>query len=287
MSDVIPTSAIEDVITYMTLAKPKSADPPLSAFDGALPFYEPFMTAFGEMSRSGMDVFYENAQPDICGHLDVTIVKRGGGFGTPFFRLWRATGIGPLTLKSMGLRGTYGARLLEGLIDRQGDFYPTRSIWTFLGRGRGWRVEKIDGRSISSLPTDPQMLGELERTHHNFLRIAPGIQLTLSYEWQVRFKVPGAQSIRLPAAPDGIFDLFAERDVSVGKLRRDALIHWVQQHLRRNPRDPDKAIYVREHLRGKTDFFWNGFECQVQPSADDLRRARRPVPARVASTEAV
>ena len=57
---------------------------------------------------------------------------------------------------------------------------------------------------------------------------------------------------------DQLKELFATRDIPDGYKRRAALRNWVAKHLRRKPSKPDEFVEVKKHLRGKTDFSWNG-----------------------------
>lgn len=57
---------------------------------------------------------------------------------------------------------------------------------------------------------------------------------------------------------DQLKSLFAMRDIPEGYKRRAALRNWVSKHMRRKPGKPDEYTEIRRHLRGKTEFSWNG-----------------------------
>jgi hypothetical protein len=99
------------------------------------------------------------------------------------------------------------------------------------------------------------------------------------YEWRVCLGYRGLPTIGLITDPEGARDVFRLRDLPNGASRRAALRHWVEGHYRRKvvpDQDYDaEAIKVIAHLRGATEFVWNGLQCSIRPSHYDLRRAEK------------
>jgi len=103
--------------------------------------------------------------------------------------------------------------------------------------------------------------------------LAHGIMLRREYLWSVLLGEPGIPRARFVTDPLGVREAFRLRDIPSGKSRRAALRHWVRNHWRKHGRDSEAdRAWVRAHMRGATDFTWNGFMCRVEPSRDDMRR---------------
>jgi len=106
------------------------------------------------------------------------------------------------------------------------------------------------------------------------IRIAHGVELRREYLWSVLLGEQDVPRARFVTDPVGVRAAFRLRDIPPGKARRAALRHWVKNHWRQS-RDPshEDNIFVREYLRGATRFGWNGLDCTIEPSRDDIRRA--------------
>lgn len=79
-------------------------------------------------------------------------------------------------------------------------------------------------------------------------------------------------SVAIQTDAQGVLELFRNRDVLGGGDRRDALLHWVEEHYRRKPSwDAEVSVKVRSHLRGQTDFLWMGMHAHVRPSAEEMQ----------------
>lgn len=104
------------------------------------------------------------------------------------------------------------------------------------------------------------------------LRLSLGIHFARDYDWCVHLGYAGCPTINFPTDPTGVLEVFRLRDLPEGKKRRDALLHWVREHWRRRRSDPTAFAKVKEHLRGKTTFVWNGLQCLIKPAPFDLRR---------------
>jgi len=109
------------------------------------------------------------------------------------------------------------------------------------------------------------------------ITIGQGIELRREYRWSVLIGEDPTIRARFTTDPIGIRGIFRLRDIPPGRARRAALRHWVSEHWRksRNPSREDH-MFVREYLRGAIDFNWNGLQCSIEPSRDDIRRAKGP-----------
>lgn len=88
--------------------------------------------------------------------------------------------------------------------------------------------------------------------------------------WMARFKLDGA-SLDLPTDPSGARALFADRNTYT-KGRREAIRHWVTSHSRSVRRGESSDVtWVRAHLRGRSEFSWNGLAVELVPSVHDMR----------------
>ena len=81
--------------------------------------------------------------------------------------------------------------------------------------------------------------------------------------WNVLLGYPGTARSRLATDQRGVRAFFGDRDVGEGR-RRAALLHWVRGHWRcRRPPNDEDTSWVREHIRGKREFSWNGMRGEV------------------------
>jgi hypothetical protein len=109
------------------------------------------------------------------------------------------------------------------------------------------------------------------------LRIAvhAALALTQRYTWQCALGRDGKQSVAFPVERDALPEIFRMRDIPEGKARRAALRHFVTAHFRRKPGEAsyeDPTIFVKKHLRGQTEFTWNGLRCEVIPPAYETEK---------------
>jgi hypothetical protein len=106
---------------------------------------------------------------------------------------------------------------------------------------------------------------------HDFMSTAVARQLECRYQWHVAFggRKHGLRIV-LPTNPNGALKLFKDREITVGKSRREALRHWVEHFIRDD--EEHGSVYVRDHLRGHTQFVWNEMETELMVSAYDLEK---------------
>jgi hypothetical protein len=98
-------------------------------------------------------------------------------------------------------------------------------------------------------------------------------QLEARYQWHVAF---GTQKdgprIMLPTNPSSALKLFRDRAPDPSTDRRSKLRHWVEKHYREIDDDHGTTIYVRDHLRGNTQFEWWGYDSELMVSQYDLEK---------------
>jgi hypothetical protein len=110
-----------------------------------------------------------------------------------------------------------------------------------------------DEKQISFLPTTIGGLGQ-----------------SLGCYWQVLTKFDEVcPSLTMLTDPTGVKEFWKLRDIPAGKKRRDALLHWVNDHWRKKRNDPDVEHYVRKHLRGSESITYKSFSAKIIPSEKD------------------
>ena len=103
--------------------------------------------------------------------------------------------------------------------------------------------------------------------------IAPmlcGFAQSIGHHWQVKTKFDDVcPMLTLLTDPTGVKEFWRLRDIPVGKKRRDALLHWVNDHWRQDRRDPEVEVYVRKHMRGAENITHGSFKATIIPSERD------------------
>jgi len=103
-------------------------------------------------------------------------------------------------------------------------------------------------------------------------KVSLAMALTERYSWHVAFGSEPGPRLLLPTNPGGCLSLFRDREKNDAKNRRDALRHWVSNHYRDTSQSDADLIYVRDHLRGATNFRWRGLDCEIMVSQFDLEK---------------
>lgn len=211
--------------------------------------------------------------PSVAGnHIDVSLLRPCTGVARNSVRYWvnRIREIPPHMLKGKRTEcGTYAKRFKRTFAVYHGEIGQDGKLDAGLVDFLGFS----DGRWISSVGMDRK-----DRALWNFLwsraSIAIGAELTYRQCWRVSIGLDSSPSVSFPTDPLGIREVFRLRDIPNGKSRRAALTHWVREHWRkkREPGASDVAK-VREHLRGASEFSWNGLRCRIVPSGLDQERA--------------
>lgn len=124
--------------------------------------------------------------------------------------------------------------------------------WT--GMGSALTVGRRQGRAHDEVNEVVSMLFSIALTHRYYWHVALGCG-------------PEGTRIVLPTNPTSCLEFFRDRN-AIGH-RRKALRHWVGNHFRNAEKD---ICYVRDHLRGTTNFNWHGLQCELMVSEFDLEK---------------
>lgn len=81
-----------------------------------------------------------------------------------------------------------------------------------------------------------------------------------------------APRVTVPTDPTGVKELWKFRDIPEGARRRDALLHWVSEHWRKDRFDPDVELFVRSSLRGARSLTCSGLSIAIEESTDDRKK---------------
>jgi hypothetical protein len=140
--------------------------------------------------------------------------------------------------------------------------------WVDLGLGMEKRWD-----NINVAPMSWRNRGSKDKADfvHDTISLMITQALETRYQWHVAFggRKHGLRIV-LPTNPTGALKLFKDRELTAGKSRREALRHWVENFIRDD--DVHGSVYVRDHLRGNTEFTWNGMETELMVSAFDLEK---------------
>lgn len=103
---------------------------------------------------------------------------------------------------------------------------------------------------------------------------AIGLQYTLSKNWSVYVKdANDVIGMRMMIGRKKAKEIFKLREIEDGKQRRTALKHIVNSYTRNT--NTDNEISVLEHLRGATEFKWEGLKCVLIPSMKEQRNIEK------------
>jgi hypothetical protein len=104
-----------------------------------------------------------------------------------------------------------------------------------------------------------------------------GLALRRRYNWSVLLGEGKGPRARFITDPVGIREIFRLRDIPPGRARRLALLHWVREHWRkRRDRSANDRTFVQKHLSGAWSYSWNGLQCQIEPSEEEVERLLAP-----------
>jgi len=135
--------------------------------------------------------------------------------------------------------------------------------WVSLDHGMVNRMRRAGGTLVQT---------RSEATRDEISRSLPmlmSLAFTERYSWHAALG-RGNCRIMLPTNPQGCLDLFGNRMRCDYEQRRAALRHWVKRHFREQ--GSMGLAYVRDHLRGATEFNWYDLDCSLQVSEFDLER---------------
>lgn len=292
-----PDTSLETLLTFMSAAKPvgrnkrMAVDKPLTYFSGAFPILG---GGFGDslVSEEAGFIPADAEYKDIDYRIDLpliftlkndddptTVADTDSGF-LPFI-LQRARSISRKAARGrvIGVR-RYMLEYTMGTFLFDGSYTCGSNI---IGSQNGVRWQHLSPKTKGGDPFSAQDLpsracgpgGSLSEQEEFNLKLSYGIQFIRPMYWTVGLQFEGYPKVNFFTDPTGAREVFRLRDVPPGKKRRVALRNWITAHWRKKHDDPDALIEVRKHLRGATEFHWNGLFCTVSPSKDDLEENER------------
>jgi hypothetical protein len=133
---------------------------------------------------------------------------------------------------------------------------------------RNLRTESRRGGSV--LTATPNQSASHRQEIHDSTSGIFSLALSRRYSWHVALGTErDGPRILVPTNPQGCLQFFKDRERGK-RSRRAALRHWVAKYYRNN--DQTGLAFVREHLRGQTEFRWTDLECEIFVSAFDLEK---------------
>jgi hypothetical protein len=165
-------------------------------------------------------------------------------------------------------RHTYAKVFMDGTWYTEDNYMGLiNGKWALLDRGLRHKTYR-GGVAIIYTPANTTGIRD---DAHNAVSMALSIALTRRYSWHVALgnRADGPR-ILLATNPQGCLQFFKNRERDAGRSRRAALRHWVTRHYR--DRAEAGLGYVRDHLRGNTEFRWSDLACEIFVSAYDLEK---------------
>lgn len=264
---------VDELLLYMSTASLRPQDGsrfhrlPLKHFSGAEPLIELDVvhSARHEGGRDRAFLLPGEVAPRDLWPIDLSVIVPTTGDAK--FGVRRCRSVAPAEVRGrFRIRSPYLLEDAIAVVYESGEYESARCYCCEM-RGDWYRV---DGVATTEGPT-------LDRCQDAGIKIAHSVAFTRQYEWRVVIGFEGSPSISFSTDPVGAREVFRLRDIPEGRQRRAALRHWVSEHWRRKRVDPREEAKVRAHLRGATEFAWNGLQCSIQPSAYDLKRANQEV----------
>ena len=263
--------ALEVIFAAMEIAKPcKDSRVPMSRFGAALPFLPAITECWSDHLR-----YFRDVHPRDTGPIDVTGMVPSEGSTVCITRVKTV----PFTeLHTVGIKmlSRHVVREDIGFLDLKTGRWDSDTVYGQL----------VDGKWLTQMTSREQW--EKDRIHPEWkmrarprycvesmstIVMAHSIAFTMRYEWTVSFSLCGSLSVKIPTTPKGAQIMFKDRDVETGRSRRSALKNWVRKHSRACA--SGKRAEIPAHLRGRTPFTWNGFDCLLEPSPFDLELCER------------
>ena len=149
-----------------------------------------------------------------------------------------------------------------------GSFYSDNTWWCsdiIVGLvGNKWTIVSSD------ISDEYKSKRNRENVHNKMTLLIAGV-FNIRYNWNVAFgSTKHGLRLVLPTNPTMALKLFRDRELLEGQNRREALKHWVE-HFYRDDKEQG-TVYIRDHLRGNTNFSWNQMPCELMVSAYDLEK---------------
>ena len=174
------------------------------------------------------------------------------------------------------LSGKYNVGFYHGMFIEENRFLSAVEFATWFGHR--WKTSErirfsekfMDNVQNTGMTILDRVADKGEEDIGTRVALGQSMALTYRYEWGAQFSIGDSAKVIVPTTPEGIRELFNDRDKPEDADRRAALRHWVSQHRRR--KTGASFASVREHMRGATKFQWRGFDVTIRPSAYDEER---------------
>jgi hypothetical protein len=284
------------LLEFMTKGKPGKlgTDIPIDYFDGADPIFGDERDA--ALGNDGDTLYCVSLLPTKFEKFDVSILS--GAYENKGISLCRCRKADLRFVRGIGaLASQIAVELSIATVTEEFLYEGWHAYFTWTGRkGRVWNawapvlpgtmMTRIrSGRHMNWIDLKSTALGQqyydLAIPKEDREEWTTKIQLSLGavevrrLNWRVLLGFDGHPRIGFRTDPVGVREVFRLRDIPEGKKRRAALRHWVRDHWR-TPVSAEEnraaMIHVREHLRGETQFHWNGLSCSIIPSEIDRTR---------------
>jgi hypothetical protein len=277
------------LLEFMSKAKPVGAQIPINYFDGA----DPVLDEKRHAALFGRDdtMFKTDLKPTQFPRFDVSVISLSTNDINPEIEegvsLTRCRRASLRFLRGRGASATgFAVELSLAVVTKEFEYIGWHEYFTWTG-GNNWApVERnlmeghgrrVDWVTMKRRPGTAQLIHDKEERAEWSLKI----QLALAdteirrQNWRVLLGFDGHPRIGFRTDPVGVREIFRLRDIPEGQKRRAALRHWVREHWRvpvSVEENRSALIHVREHLRGSTQFHWNGLSCSIIPSEIDRTR---------------
>jgi hypothetical protein len=269
------TKSIDNILTFLELAEPEnalSAKYPLKTFQEVEPFTDDWIN---NTPDDGRRILIFNDLKQLSEPLNVSIlmnmVKDYDTNAKDNNQAFAAVRLLQVTAKNVRGKSKPFPFIIEQSLagfHLDGSYVAGRG---YLGShdGKSW----VDSRLGNWAPTSAENLAQSIRS----IEVGTGVQFGRRYDWRVVLGYSGA-TISFTTDAVGAQESFRMRDIPNGKSRRAALRNWVEAHWRKKRKEDEQAnIAVRKHLRGATEFRWNGLTCILKPSQFDIEKNEKKV----------
>ena len=273
---------VDNLVTFMTLAtRTKRAPVPLALFDGVEAMHSDFVGS-DPNQPDGIGFFTDVTLGDLHGRLNYGVLGALIEHEREGFHLQWLRQLDKKECRGLPLATEYVERNV-GMVTPDGKFISTNTIVVPSTAKLREDIRDPEFRGPRS-EEDMRMLPQWRQVRpvkcsllgwEKFgIQVTLGLQFTQRYYWRVLLGYQGHPRIGFMTDAAGAHATFRLRDIPEGRQRRAALKHWVTEHWRQDRTDPALERQVRAHLRGASEFTWNGFRCALRPSSyDEVREA--------------
>ena len=261
---------LEIILAAMERAKPvKESRVPISEFGAMIPLIPCFYKHWD------LPGFFQDVQPRDTGPIDVSAMTLSEGNQ---ICLQRTRTVDYRQLHRVGVKmiSRHVIRNDVGYLDLVTGRWDSDTLYGQWVDGE-WRMQLTSREQWEDDRIAPgwkmRARPRYDRDNMTSAVMAHSMAFTMRYEWTVSLSLCGSMKIKLPTTPAGARVMFKDREIEPGRVRRTALKNWVRRHSRMC--HSGKTADIPAHLRGRTPFSWNGFDCLLEPSPFDLELCER------------